>query len=293
MKWEEMRKHSRLGESAGVPRAQTRYPPQASDTSRGRGHPHRPPSDSWAGLSVVAIDLAGRKSPGLSADPSPGELSLFFGRRTAPGYRPGEIVYLCMRSPCLSRPLVAASWVRRAEATDWGRMYTFKFVDWPGLLSQIPRELAGLFSQRSDRRVFLDSHRPVELTIDGLPPVSWEQVFAGQMGMLLDLSPRGLSFRVDPDVGHQLLECKSVQVSFTLPETAEELSFWVQILSCVADSESIYCGALFDEARTEDFHEKQKKLVSVLQGHFSSDVRVSDDIAGSFTSDYIRVWAEN
>ena len=88
-------------------------------------------------LSVVAIDLAGRKSPGLSVDPSPGELTVFFGRRTAPRYRLREVVQLCMQSPYLQRPLVAAGWVLRAEVTDWGRMYTVKLVDWQGVLSQI------------------------------------------------------------------------------------------------------------------------------------------------------------
>ncbi len=291
MNREEMEKRSRLRELVGV--SPPRHPAHSGEEVAGGRRADRAPSDSWAVLSVVAIDLLGRKSPALSADLSPGELNLFFGRRTAPTYRPGEIVHLCMKSPSLGKPLVAAGWVRRIESTDWGRMYAFRFVDWRGVVARIPQDHAGRFSRRSDRRVTHDSNRPIELTIGGLPPVSWEQVFAGSRGMLLDLSPRGLSFRVDPDVGDQFLECKSVEVAFTLPETTEELSFWIQILSCVPGVEGFYCGALFDAERTKDFEAKQQRLVLALQGDFSADFRLSDKNTGSVTRDYIRVWTEN
>lgn len=215
-------------------------------------------------LSVTAMYLDGSKISGHVIDVSAGGIALSFGTQVATRYRVGETVWMYMKSPQLASPVVSPTQVLRRMECDWCQMYGFRFVDWMGLLSQTPPELAGLFNQRRHCRVEVDPDRPVEVSIEeGIATSSWAQVFGGLKGVLRDVSSRGLSFRLDYEADMQTLS-ESVKVSFTLPGSAESFTFWVQIVRCEADSEGFCCGAVFDSKRTEQFTAKRDELVTTL-----------------------------
>ena len=222
-----------------------------------------PPSDLF---SVTAIDLEGSKVSGHVIDVSAGGIALSFGRQVATSYRVGETVWMHMKSPHLASPLVAPTQVIRRLACDWCQMYGFRFVDWLGLLSQIPPELAGLFNQRRHCRVDVGPDRPIEVSIEeGLVTSSWAEVFGGLKGVLRDVSSRGLSFRVDGGVEMRTTPSESVKVSFTLPGSDESMTFWIEIVRWEADAEGFSCGAVFDTERTEQFTAKRDALVRGLE----------------------------
>lgn len=215
-------------------------------------------------LSITAIDILGRKTPGHVFDLSAGGLGLFFVVQADPGYDLGTVLWLRMRSPFLLNPVVAPAQICRVSECDIGRMYGLRFLDWPELLSRIPPELARVFNRRGEHRTRIDTRRPVEIFVQGLPSMSWEQVFQGMKGVLLDVSPTGLSFRVGTEAAEQIEPHRSVEVSFTLPSSTYEFTFWIQVLHCSRRPDGICCGALFDEERTEDFDEKQERLLMLL-----------------------------
>ncbi len=215
-------------------------------------------------LSVTAIDLDGRKTPGFVFDLSAGGLGLFFVVHADPRYNAGTILWLCMKSPFLARPVVTPAQIRRISECDVGSMYGLRFLDWLGLLAQIPPELARVFNRRSELRTRIDSRRPVEITVQGLLASSWEHVFQGLKGTLLDVSPTGLSFHIGSEAADQIEPHQSVEVSFTLPSSTYRFALWIQILHCARRSGGINCGALFDEERTERFAEKQERLLMLL-----------------------------
>ena len=104
-------------------------------------------------LSVTAFDLDGSTVSGHLIDVSLGGIALSFVSQVATSYRVGETVWMHMKSPHLASPVVAPAKVVRRMKCDWCQMYGFSFVDWMGLLSQVPRELAGPFNQRGHCRV--------------------------------------------------------------------------------------------------------------------------------------------
>lgn len=215
-------------------------------------------------LSATAIDLEGRKIPGHVFDLSAGGMGLFFERRVDPGWEAGNVLWLCLKSPLLTKPLVTPAQIRRTEECDLGRLLGFRFLDWMGLLSQIPTELANLFNRRREHRLRFDPLRPIPVTVEGLPAASWDQVFGGLKGVLLDISLGGLSFRVDLDIGSQVEPRQVAEVSFALDGSTELFKLWVEIQRCASGPDGIFCGALFDADRTEDFPEKREKLATVL-----------------------------
>lgn len=216
-------------------------------------------------LTVTAIDLEGRKTIGQVFDVSAGGIGFFVVSQTDPGYPLGQVLWLCMKSPLLRRPIIAPAQARQIAECDVGRMYGLGFLDWPGLLSQIPSQLARIFNRRREYRTRFDPERPVEIRVaEGLTASSWEHVFHGLKAVLLDISPTGLSFRVEVDVGQQVEPHQSLQVSFTLPNSTYRFTLWVQILHCQTGPDGVACGALFDTERTEEFDAQSEKLSLLL-----------------------------
>ncbi len=214
-------------------------------------------------LSVTAIGIDGQKISAHVFDLSAGGMGLFFERRKDPGYEAGEVLWLCMKSPLLTKPLVTPAQLRHFEQFELGRLCGFRFLDWIGLLSHIPPEFASLFNRRREHRHRCDHLSPIQVTVEGLT-ASWEQVFGGLKGILLDISPGGLSFRIDLEAGSQVEPRQFAEVSFTLDGSADRFKMWVEILRCASGPDGTFCGALFDADRTAQFSEKREKLATVL-----------------------------
>ncbi len=215
-------------------------------------------------LWMTVLDSQGREIAAHVLDVSAGGICLFFGHVGAPDYRVGESVKACMRSSHLDEPLMAGADVCRTAQCEWGRVYGFSFVNQMDLMSQLPPELSRFFNRRRHCRVALDSDRPVEVTIESLPPTSWGRIF-GITGILRDVSPSGLSFFVDAEMG-DIEPRSSMEVSFVVPGSTELFTFWVQTCHSGTCPEGAWCGAVFDQERTQQFSEKREKLLAVL-GH--------------------------
>ena len=237
-----------MAEPSGSPDGRQRY----------RASPESPEQ-----LSVTAIDSRGRRLPAQIVDLSAGGIGLFFARQIDPDLSIGDTIYLHISSPQLPRKLVALAQVCRGATFDWGHNYGFKFVDWIGLLSQIPPGLAPLFNQRSEWRVKLEPKHVVAVAIEG--PAASAKTYGLVKGVLRDISPMGLSFRVKPDAEGVLSSSPLVHVSFVLPGSTEVLSFWARILHRETGGHSLCYGAMFDREATARFEEKQEKLVSILR----------------------------
>lgn len=224
---------------------------------------YRASPDSPEQLSVAAVDRAGRKVPAQVVDLSAGGIGLCFPTQADPNLQIGETVYLHLASSQLQRPLVALAQVCRGSTFDWGHNYGFKFVDWIGLLSQIPHALAPLFNQRSEWRVNMEAQGAIAVAIE-VPPTASKK-FGPVRGVLRDVSPMGLSFRVEPDAEEAISSSPLVHVSFALPGNREVLSFWARILHRETGEHSLCYGAMFDREATARFDQKQDALVSALR----------------------------
>lgn len=215
-------------------------------------------------LSVATIDPDGRKTSGQVFDLSASGLGLFFDVRTDPDYASGTVLWLCIKSPFLREPIVAPAQIRRVTGCEFGRLYGFQLLEWPGLLSQIPSVAARVFNRRSEHRVKLDSDRPIQITLPRPPASPWERVFQGLKGALMEVSPMGLSFRVGSELADRIEPHLSVEVSFTLPDSTYEFAIWTKILRCAPRPDGLNCGVRFDAKRTEYFEEKQERLLMLL-----------------------------
>ncbi len=215
-------------------------------------------------LWVTVPDRQGREIAALVLDVSVGGICLFFGHVGAPDYRVGESVKTYMRSSHLDEPLMAGAEVCRVEQCELGRAYGLKFVNQMNLTSQLPPELSRVFNQRRHCRVAPDPARPVEVTIEGLPLTSWGRIF-GIKGVLRDLSPSGLSFHTDAEMG-EIESCASMEISFSVPGSTELFTFWVQTRHSGTGAEGARWGAVFDKERTQQFSEKREKLLAALRG---------------------------
>ena len=219
--------------------------------------------DSPEQLSVTATDVQGRKLPAQLVDLSAGGIGLFFPTELDPKLDVGDTTYLHLAAPQLPRHLVALAQVSRGSTFDWGHTYGFKFVDWIGLLSQIPPDLAPLFNRRGQWRVTFEPKHVIRVAIEG--PAAAAKDLRPVQGVLRDVSATGLSFRVRPDVEEAMSSFPLVHVSFVLPESSQVLSFWVRILHRDADENSVVYGAMFDQQATARFGEMQEKLLNSLQ----------------------------
>ena len=214
-------------------------------------------------LSVTATDQRGRRLPAQLLDLSAGGIGLSFPTECDPKLDVGDTIYLRLASPQLPKTLVALAQVSRDSLFDWGHCYGFKFVDWIGLLSQIPPDLAPLFNRRGQLRVTFGSKHMIRVAIEG--PAKSTETFRPVQGVLRDVSATGLSFRVHPDAEEGMSACPFVHVSFLLPGNTKVLSFWVRILHRDADEDGLIYGAMFDQQATTGFDQKQEKLLSSLR----------------------------
>lgn len=235
---------------------------EPSESNSDERQRYRAAPESPDQLSAAAVDGQGRKIPGQIVDLSAGGIGLCFAQKLDPDLKVGDTIYLHLRSDQLQEPVVALAQVCRGSTFDWGHNYGFKFVDWMGLLSQIPPTLAPLFNQRSEWRVKLDPQHVV-VSVEG--PVTSPKKFGPVKGILRDVSPTGLSFRVKPEAEEMMSSSPLVHVSFALPGSAEVLAFWARVLHCETCDDGIWYGAIFDQEATARFARKQKKLVSILR----------------------------
>lgn len=215
-------------------------------------------------LSITVVDPQGRMIRGRVFDLSAGGIAIFIHRKQDPTYQAGNVVRLDMRSPLLRETVTTQAKIRRIEECESGRLYGFEFLDWGKLLSQLPVELSSLFNRRRQHRLRFDPDQPVAVTVEGLSAGSWDQVFGGVTGVLRDISPRGLCFRVDPEQGRKLRSDQFVEVLFTLRGSTERFAIWAQVCHCVSRSGGVYCGVRFDPERTERFLEKRNRMIAVL-----------------------------
>ncbi len=215
-------------------------------------------------LSVATIAPDGQKTSGHVFDLSATGLGLFFDFRTDPDYAAGSVLWLRIKSPFLREPIVAPAQIRRVTGCEFGRLYGFQLLEWPGLVSQIPSVAARVFNRRSEHRVKLDSDRPIQITLPRPPASPWERVFQGLKGALMEVSPMGLSFRVGSEIADQIEPHLSAEVSFTLPDSTYEFSIWTEIMRCASRPDGLNCGVRFDAKRTECFKEKQERLLMLL-----------------------------
>lgn len=237
-------------------------PETCSAISEKRGRYRTSPSTDL--LSVATIDPDGRKTSGQVFNLSASGLGLFFDVRTDPDYAAGTVLFLCIKSPFLREPIVAPAQIRRVTGCEFGRLYGFQLLEWPGILSQIPSVAARIFNRRSEHRVKLDSDRPIQITLPRPPASPWERVFQGLKGALMEVSPMGLSFRVGSELADRIEPHLSVEVSFTLPDSTYEFAIWTKILRCASRPDGLNCGVRFDAKRTEYFEEKQERLLMLL-----------------------------
>lgn len=214
-------------------------------------------------LSVAAIDLEGRKTPGYVFDVSASGLGLFFDRRTDPGYEAGTVLWLCINSPYLRERVVAPAQIRRVTSSQLGRLYGFRLIEWKGLVSRIPADAASLFNRRSCERVKLEQQPPIEIVAEGSVEPTWRDVDERWKGDLMEVSANGLSFKV-AETGKLIEPRRSVEVSFSLPKSEYEFSMWTEVVRCASGPDGVRCGARFDPRRTELFQEKQERLIALL-----------------------------
>ncbi|MCZ6792092.1 MAG: PilZ domain-containing protein [Planctomycetota bacterium] len=245
-------------------------------------------------LSVVVVVAQERRAPQRIFNLSVGGMGVFFEHEHDPVYGLGSTVYVHMESPYLEGTLIAPCLVGHRMEMEGGRVYGFTFVDWIGLLSQIPRELAALFNQRGECRVEPLPDEPISITVEvpegqddetsseesaeepieepndprGEEPGEDEEQGGARDEKLVsveaevhDFSPEGVSFRAGVDAEYVLSGSEQVRLTFTLPGDDEPLVLWAHILRRDLVGDHICYGTYLDEERTEDFKEQQLRLL--------------------------------
>jgi len=207
-------------------------------------------------LSVDVVYDEDVTIPAHVIDVSIGGIGVFIDNEQDPGLETGQHVFLQMRSPCLEETLTTPGAVRRCTRTEGGVTYGFEFLDWMGLLSQLPQEVRVLFNQRSEFRVGVGPYRPIE--VRGLT-----SPFRAE-GILHDISPDGLCFHVPMGGEDVLSPGRLVQIEFRLPGISQSLAFVAQIRHSEWNRGRFYCGVYFNSERTEDFRKKQGRVAEYV-----------------------------
>lgn len=224
-------------------------------SDRRRQYRVSPDSDE---LSVAVFRPGCEDVPGSVVDLSAGGMNLVFPHGVDPMYKIGEGLYIKMSSCFLQGPIVVPSQVHRRKETEDGQLYALVFLDWLGLLSRLPPELASMFNQRSSYRFEPPSDQTIEVRVDGLDSdVRIE-------GPLRDLSSHGLSFRAPLSAEETLAHAKAIEVSFVLPTRSEALDFHCQIRYRDLSGDQVCYGLFFDPERTERFEDKQAEVSCYL-----------------------------
>lgn len=207
-------------------------------------------------LAVDVVFDEDKIIPAHVIDVSIGGIGVFIDAEKDLGLEAGQHVFLRLTSPSLAEDVTTPGAVRRCTRTEGGVTYGFEFVDWMGLLSQLPAEVRVLFNQRSEFRVGVGPYRPIEVRGMTSP-------FRAE-GILHDISPDGLCFHVPMGGEDVLSPGRLVRIDFRLPGVPQSLSFVAQIRHSEWNRGRFYCGVHFNSERTEEFRKKQGRVAEFV-----------------------------
>ena len=210
-------------------------------------------------LTLTVGTASGNRMPAQILDVSAGGIGLLFEEGADPGIAAGEVMYLHITYPYMREEIVAPGLVRHCHEEEGRLAYGIEFVDWLGLLSQLPVELAPLFNQRADPRIAPEPGHPIEVEVRGTNP--WSPPIRG---LLRDLSVRGLAVYLSADSSNELEEGSEVEVSLTLPGSTDPVEFGANVRHCENFGDRLCMGVFFEEARTGDFDEMQLQVARYL-----------------------------
>ena len=208
-------------------------------------------------ISVTVTKPEGREIPGRVVDLSITGMGVFIHNNASPKFAVSDMVYLRLESPYLDTPIFTTGRIRRQVPVEEGTNFGIELIDWLGLLPQLPEKLKALFNQRGEQRLEIEADHKVSL--EGL-----SESFRAE-GTLHDLSPFGLCFKVSLDTEGFYNPGQKLRVMFTLPDDPEDdpessLTFKAKILHSNWNEDSLYCGVVFTEEKSEVFQESQDKI---------------------------------
>jgi hypothetical protein len=209
-------------------------------------------------LTISAARPGKEPIPGRIVDVSLGGVGVFFDQWRGATFALKEQVSLELTSASLAKPLLVPGLVRRRAAVQGGQLYGFEFVNWVGLLAQLPRPLAKLFNQRGDLRVKPDPASAIAVLVEKeYPRIKMEAT-------LRDISSNGISVSAPYTVENLLLSERSIKVTFFLPTPLAKLVFWGSVLHRSLGGRGISYGILFDKEKTPQFQKKQGLVVEYI-----------------------------
>jgi len=224
----------------------------------GKRKRYRVRPSSSAEIEVALVKGKGTLLRGKVENLSQGGMGIFFDEDRAPSCALKDTVQLRISSPHLREPLFVAAVVSSCDQAKGGRVYGVEFVDWLGLLKQLPPPLDCVFNKRGDWRVEADQERPVEVMVEA-PPL---QIRA----LLHDLSPTGISIQVATRLGISFKSRRKVNVSFYLPYCYEKLSFSGEVVHGSLNGPGIRYGIAFSAERTYGFKRNKNLLQHYIHG---------------------------
>lgn len=208
-------------------------------------------------LEIEVIRDGSTKFSGKVVDISAQGVSLSFSAEEEPNIELREIVLLKVTSTFLEKSIVVPSMVIRREELEEGWTYGIEFIDWLGLLAQLPPALAEMFNRRGDYRVEPIPEDPIQVTLEALPlrVNAW----------LRDISIVGLSAFIPSNLETVFRKVRKAQVSFNLPRLGKKLKFQGRILHRHLTESGVCYGIVFVEETTRAFQENQQLLAQYIQ----------------------------
>ncbi len=199
-----------------------------------------------------------KECSGKITDISVAGMGLWFDEESDPHCNVGKSVVLRLKSPHLSAPLSVLSQVVHIRDDAQGQIYGFGFLDWMGLRSALPRQLAVVFNQRGDYRIEPDPNDPIGVIVTGV------EVYFEVEAQLRDISVGGMSFRAETLAEFVLRKSRHVNVSFALPTHDTPLSFVARICHRDLAGGHINYGLFFIESETECFADQRETVLDYV-----------------------------
>lgn len=207
---------------------------------------------------VACVVVHGKEFTGRITDISASGMGLLFDEQSDPGCNTGESISLRLKSPFMKKPLSVPSQVVHIRDGRSGQIYGFGFLDWMGLRSSLPHDLAAVFNQRGDYRVDPDPDQPIDVVVTGI------DVYFEVEAQMRDISSSGMSFRAVSLAECVLRKSRNVTVSFSLPDVPEALSFVARICHRDLAGGHINYGLFFLEDETEGFAEQRETVLEYI-----------------------------
>jgi len=208
-------------------------------------------------LEIEVLKDGSAQFPGTVVDISAQGVSLGFSVEEDPNTELREIVLLKITSTYLEKSIVVPSMIIRREELEDGRVYGIEFIDWLGLLAQLPIALAEMFNRRGDYRVEPNPEDPIQVTLEALPlrVNAW----------LRDISVVGLSAIIPSNLETVFRKVRKALVSFNLPHLGKKLKFQGRILHRNLTERGVCYGIVFRGEKTRAFQENQQLLAQYIQ----------------------------